>query len=82
MENPAAPPITVYREDPKMSALKIGLSVADKGLVDRLEKLKEKPALAPSDSELRARLARLKDNPFESSSNATKPVSHYFLVLS
>ncbi|XP_048525782.1 abscission/NoCut checkpoint regulator isoform X1 [Dendroctonus ponderosae] len=74
LENPAAPPITVYREDPKMSALKNGLSVTDKELVDRLEKLKEKQPLPPSDSELRERLARLKDSPFESSSNATKPL--------
>ncbi|KAL1513697.1 hypothetical protein ABEB36_003071 [Hypothenemus hampei] len=60
LENPSAPPITVYRQDPKISALKSGLSAADQELVERLEKLKEKPEVPPSDSEIRARLAKLK----------------------
>lgn len=62
LENPAAPPITVYKQDAKMVNLRTGLSQADQQLVDRLEKLKEdkgKP-LPPSETELRKRLASLK----------------------
>jgi len=77
LENPGAPPITVYRQDPKIGALKSGLSSVDQQLVDRLEKLKAKPVLPPSDQEIRERLAKLKDlNNFESTSEAHK---HLFL---
>lgn len=76
LENPAAPPITVYRQDPKISALKSGLSIADQELVDRLEKLKQKKKLPPSDSEIRERLAKLKGESFDSSSDSKK---HVFL---
>lgn len=61
LENPAAPPITIYKQDPKIANLRIGLSPADQQLVDRLEKLKEKGKTPPpSEVELRKRLERLK----------------------
>lgn len=63
MENPLAPPITIYKqEDPKIRGLRAGLSPADQNLVDRLEKLKdeENKPLPPSEGELRKRLASLK----------------------
>lgn len=61
LENPAAPPITVYKQDPKIASLRTGLSPADQQLVDRLEKLKDKGrAPPPSEVELRKRLATLK----------------------
>lgn len=60
LENPAAPPITVYKQDKKIQALRSGLSEADQKLVDRLEKLKESKGVPPSDSEIRQRLAVLK----------------------
>lgn len=62
LENPAAPPITVYRQDPKIVSLRTGLSAEDQQLLDRLEKLKEdkNKGLPPSEIELRKRLANLK----------------------
>lgn len=62
MENPAAPPITVYRQDPKIVSLRTGLSPEDQELLDRLEKLKEdkNKGPPPSEIELRKRLAHLK----------------------
>lgn len=61
MENPAAPPITVYKQDPAIANLRTGLSPADQQLVDRLEKLKDKGKIPPpSEVELRKRLASLK----------------------
>lgn len=61
LENPSAPPITIYKQDSKIANLRIGLSPADQQLVDRLEKLKEKGKTPPpSEVELRKRLERLK----------------------
>ena len=40
LENPARPPITVYRQSPRAANLKKGLSREDSELVDRLEALK------------------------------------------
>lgn len=60
LENPAAPPITVYKDDPRLSKLKDGLSSADQDIADRLAKLKEKQTVPPSDTEIRERLAKLK----------------------
>lgn len=61
LENPSAPPITVYRQDVKIQALRSGLSLADQKLVDRLEKLKDDgKGPPPSESEIRERLANLK----------------------
>ncbi|XP_066262293.1 abscission/NoCut checkpoint regulator [Euwallacea similis] len=67
LENPSAAPITVYRENPKVTALKAGLSPDDQAIVDRLEKLKEKQSLPPSDSDLKERLANLKGVPYRDS---------------
>ncbi|XP_018573423.1 abscission/NoCut checkpoint regulator [Anoplophora glabripennis] len=61
LENPSAPPITIYRQDTKIQALRSGLSPADQKLVDRLEKLKDDGKRPPpSESEIRERLASLK----------------------
>ncbi|EFA06685.2 abscission/NoCut checkpoint regulator isoform X2 [Tribolium castaneum] len=60
LENPAAPPITMYKNDPKIQALRSGLSPADQKILDRLEKLKDEKGPPPSEGELRRRLASLK----------------------
>lgn len=61
MENPAAPPITVYKNNKRLQNLRSGLSPIDQQLLDRLEKLKDKGnGPPPSEIELRARLATLK----------------------
>lgn len=74
LENPAAPPIVIYKQDSKISALKKGLSVADQELVDRLEKLKDDgKGPPPSETEIRKRLANLKGGEYTEESN--KPVS-------
>lgn len=81
MENPAAPPITVYKQDPQIANLRTGLSPVDQQLVDRLEKLKDKgKAPPPSETELRMRLANLKgeNNYVEGPS---RPVMKNYYVL-
>ncbi|XP_072391917.1 abscission/NoCut checkpoint regulator [Diabrotica undecimpunctata] len=62
LENPAAPPITVYKKaDPKMESLRSGLSAADQKLLERLEKLKDDgKGPPPTESEIRERLRNLK----------------------
>lgn len=61
LENPAAPPIIMYKQDNKINALRRGLSPIDQKLVDRLEKLKDEgKGPPPSESEIRKRLAILK----------------------
>lgn len=61
LENPAAPPITVYKNNEKLQNLRTGLSPVDQQLLDRLEKLKDKAkGPPPSEFELRRRLADLK----------------------
>ena len=60
MENPLAPPITMYKTDPKIQALRSGLSPADQKILDRLERLKEEKGPPPTEGELRRRLASLK----------------------
>ncbi|XP_044265854.1 abscission/NoCut checkpoint regulator isoform X2 [Tribolium madens] len=61
LENPVAPPITMYKHDPKIQALRSGLSPADQKILDRLEKLKDsEKGPPPSEGELRRRLASLK----------------------
>lgn len=80
MENPAAPPIIMYKQDAKITALRSGLSPADQKLVDRLEKLKDNGnGPPPSESEIRERLANLKgeNNYVEGPS---KPVSKDFNI--
>lgn len=60
LENPARPPITIYKTDKKMETLRSGLSPADQQLLDRLEKLKDKDKPPPSEDEIRKRLNSLK----------------------
>lgn len=61
LENPSAPPITVYKNNDKLDNLRTGLSPIDQKLLDRLEKLKDKgKGLPPTESELYLRLATLK----------------------
>ncbi|XP_076268715.1 abscission/NoCut checkpoint regulator isoform X1 [Rhynchophorus ferrugineus] len=72
LENPAAPPITVYRENPTVTNLKCGLSPADKDIVDRLARLKEKEKAPPSDGEIRERLAKLKGENASQSTQQTR----------
>lgn len=77
LENPAAPPIIMYKQDSKIMALRSGLSAVDQKLVDRLEKLKDDgKGPPPSESKIRERLAQLKgeNNYVEGPS---KPVSIY-----
>lgn len=66
LENPVAPPITVYKQNPKFQKMKVGLTPADQKLVDRLEKLKDdkNKSPPPSETELRKRLAQLKGENF------------------
>ncbi|XP_056640788.1 abscission/NoCut checkpoint regulator [Diorhabda sublineata] len=61
LENPAAPPITVYKTDPKIESLRKGLSSADQKLLERLEKLKDDgKGPPPTEAEIRERLQKLK----------------------
>ncbi|KAF0299395.1 Abscission/NoCut checkpoint regulator [Amphibalanus amphitrite] len=71
LENPARPPIVVYRQSPRAASLKRGLSHQDSELVDRLEALKadRKAKNVPTESEMAARLAALKGEPCPSSSS-------------
>lgn len=76
LENPAAPPIIMYKQDSKILALRSGLSPADQKLVDRLEKLKDDgKGPPPSESEIRQRLASLKGENY--SEGSSKPVSSH-----
>jgi len=63
LESPGGPPVIVYTENRKMASLRRGLSTDDQKILDRLQKLqkerKEKDR-APSDSELKDRLDKLK----------------------
>ncbi|XP_037077543.1 LOW QUALITY PROTEIN: abscission/NoCut checkpoint regulator-like [Pollicipes pollicipes] len=62
LENPARPPITVYRESSRAASLKQGLSRQDSELVDRLEALKadRKAKHVPTEREMEERLSALK----------------------
>lgn len=64
LESPGGPPVIVYTENRKMASLRRGLSTDDQKILDRLQKLqkerKEKDN-APSDSDLKDRLDKLKD---------------------
>lgn len=50
----------MYKQDPKIQALRSGLSPADQKILDRLEKLREEKGPPPTEGELRRRLATLK----------------------
>lgn len=74
MDNPAKPPITVYKQSPRevrLAQLKRGLSEEDKKIADRLESLMKhdhadgkthggRKTSEPIQEEIEARLARLK----------------------
>lgn len=79
LENPAKPPITLFRQKSKLSDLKIGLTEQDQKIIERLEKLKEdrKAAIPPSEQEIKRRLAILQgkdENTFHEKSNLPKEV--------
>ena len=73
MDNPAKPPITLYREssNSRLANLKKGLSIDDQKLVERLEELSDVSRTArrksdQPDADLAARLAKLKGASFKS----------------
>ncbi|KAK9893116.1 hypothetical protein WA026_023836 [Henosepilachna vigintioctopunctata] len=79
LENPSAPPITVYKQNTQFQTLRTGLTPADQNLVDRLEKLKDNGSKRepPSETELRERLAQLKGkNSIEISESWLFPVDN------
>lgn len=63
LENPARPPITMYKQGSTLDKLRAGLDPADQEIVNRLKKLKdeEKQVPPPTEEEIRRRLALLKD---------------------
>lgn len=63
LENPARPPITMYRQGSKLDRLQAGLDPADQEIVNRLKKLRDedKQLPPPTEDEIRRRLALLKD---------------------
>ncbi|XP_076292888.1 abscission/NoCut checkpoint regulator isoform X1 [Lasioglossum baleicum] len=62
LENPAKPPIVMYKHANRWEKFKRGLEPADQEIVDRLRKLKEEDkTTALSVDEIRKRLALLKD---------------------
>ncbi|XP_076662094.1 abscission/NoCut checkpoint regulator isoform X2 [Halictus rubicundus] len=62
LENPAKPPIIMYKHANRWEKFKRGLEPADQEIVDRLRKLKEEDkTTALSVDEIRKRLALLKD---------------------
>ncbi|XP_001607524.2 abscission/NoCut checkpoint regulator isoform X1 [Nasonia vitripennis] len=63
LENPARPPITMYRQGSKLDRLQVGLDPIDQEIVNRLKKLKDedKQLPPPTEDEIRRRLALLQD---------------------
>lgn len=62
LENPAKPPIIMYKHTNHWDRFKTGLEPADQEIVERLRKLKEEDkTTALSVDEIRRRLALLKD---------------------
>ncbi|XP_011502524.1 PREDICTED: abscission/NoCut checkpoint regulator [Ceratosolen solmsi marchali] len=63
LENPARPPIVMYKQSSKLDNLRAGLNPVDHEIINRLKKLKEedKQLSVPSEDEIRRRLAILKD---------------------
>lgn len=80
LENPAKPPITIFRHSARLSNLKSGLSSPDKEILERLEKLKADRAVTvlPDENEIKRRLALLQDR----SEELTKEKSNMFKVTS
>jgi hypothetical protein len=63
LENPARPPIVMYKQSSKLDNLKIGLNSVDHEIINRLKKIKEddKQISLASEDEIRRRLALLRD---------------------
>lgn len=67
LENPSAPPITIYQQNSKLQKLRTGLAPADVQILERLERLREdrNKVVPPSENEIRSRLANLRgENPY------------------
>lgn len=76
MENPAKPPIVMYKHTSHWDKFKKGLEPADQEIVDRLQKLKEEDkSTALSVDEIRRRLALLKDEDPDASNHKTNVCS-------
>lgn len=72
LENPAKPPIVMYKHTSHWDKFKKGLEPADQEIVDRLQKLKEEEkSTALSVDEIRRRLALLKDEDPDASNHKT-----------
>ncbi|XP_043258416.1 abscission/NoCut checkpoint regulator [Colletes gigas] len=70
LENPAKPPIVMYKHTNHWDKFKKGLEPADQEIVDRLRKLKEEDKTAAlSVDEIKRRLALLKDEDPDASSH-------------
>ncbi|EZA59320.1 abscission/NoCut checkpoint regulator isoform X1 [Ooceraea biroi] len=73
LENPAKPPIVMYKHTSHWDKLKKGLEPADQQIVDRLQKLKDdkRNHPLPTDDEIKQRLALLKDQDPEANRSKT-----------
>lgn len=72
LENPARPPVVIYKHTNRWDQFKEGLEPADQEIVDRLQKLKNKEQNIPLPSvdEIKRRLALLKDQDPEANGNS------------
>ncbi|XP_032683559.1 abscission/NoCut checkpoint regulator isoform X2 [Odontomachus brunneus] len=72
LENPARPPVVIYKHTNPWDQFKKGLEPADQEIVDRLQKLKNKEQNIPLPSvdEIKRRLALLKDQDPEANGNS------------
>lgn len=72
LENPAKPPVVMYKNTNRWDTFKKGLEPADQQIVDRLQKLKDKEQSTPllSIEEIKRRLALLKDQDPEANGNS------------
>lgn len=84
LENPSAPPITIYQQNSKLQKLRSGLAPADLQILERLERLREdrNKIAPPSESEIRHRLANLKgENPYVEEPKKTVTITVYIFFL-
>lgn len=81
LENPAKPPIVMYKHTNHWDKLKKGLEPADQQIVDRLKKLKDKERSIPLPTveEIKQRLALLKDQE-ASGSNVINVCKQYCMI--
>lgn len=72
LENPAKPPVIMYKNTDRWDKFKKGLEPADQQIVERLQKLKDKERSVPLPSieEIKRRLALLKDQDPEANGNS------------